>query len=127
MLEALGATDAGFILACTPDSPRAIPASELAAAAEPLASWPRPSPSVDDAVDRALGLASPDDFVLVTGSLYVVGPARTFLQSEVDAMTATRDALSPSAKPNDPCWCGTGKKFKRCHKPSTDRMVAGHR
>lgn len=26
---------------------------------------------------------------------------------------------------NDPCWCGSGKKFKRCHKPSTDRVQPG--
>ena len=19
--------------------------------------------------------------------------------------------------PNDPCWCGSGKKYKKCHKP----------
>ena len=23
---------------------------------------------------------------------------------------------------NDPCWCGSGKKFKRCHRPSTERI-----
>ena len=28
-------------------------------------------------------------------------------------------------KPNDACWCGSGQKFKRCHKASTDRVVAG--
>ncbi|NUP89561.1 MAG: SEC-C domain-containing protein, partial [Candidatus Sumerlaeia bacterium] len=21
----------------------------------------------------------------------------------------------PKLKPNDPCWCGSGKKFKKCH------------
>ena len=36
MLEALGATEAGFVVACTPPSPRAIPAPEVAAAAERL-------------------------------------------------------------------------------------------
>ena len=34
---------------------------------------------------RALSLATADDLVLVTGSLYVVGPARAALRSEVDA------------------------------------------
>src|SRR5688500_15992214 len=29
-------------------------------------------------------------------------------------------------KANDPCWCGSGKKFKRCHKASTDPIRAGH-
>lgn len=28
-------------------------------------------------------------------------------------------------KPNDPCWCGSGQKFKRCHKAATDRVVPG--
>jgi methionyl aminopeptidase len=28
-------------------------------------------------------------------------------------------------RPNDPCWCGSGLKFKRCHKPTTDRVVPG--
>jgi methionyl aminopeptidase len=30
-------------------------------------------------------------------------------------------------KPNDRCWCGSGRKFKQCHKPSTERIRAGHR
>jgi folylpolyglutamate synthase/dihydropteroate synthase len=34
---------------------------------------------VAEAVDRALAVASPDDLVLVTGSLYVVGAARARL------------------------------------------------
>ncbi len=25
-----------------------------------------------------------------------------------------------SLKANDPCWCGSGRKFKRCHRPSTE-------
>ena len=33
--------------------------------------------SVDDAVERALELAGSEDLVLVTGSLYVVGAARS--------------------------------------------------
>ncbi|MBA3282323.1 MAG: bifunctional folylpolyglutamate synthase/dihydrofolate synthase [Acidimicrobiia bacterium] len=85
MLEALGAADAGFLIACTPDSPRAIPAPEVAAAADGLGIVAEAISSVDQAVHRALGLASPDDLVLVTGSLYVVGPARTVLRTEVNA------------------------------------------
>ncbi|CAN5911256.1 folylpolyglutamate synthase/dihydrofolate synthase family protein [soil metagenome] len=85
MLRALGASDAGFLIACTPDSPRAIPAPEVAAAADGLGIVAEAVSSVPAALHRALGLASPDDLVLVTGSLYVVGPARTVLRSEVDA------------------------------------------
>ena len=28
-------------------------------------------------------------------------------------------------KANDPCWCGSGKKFKRCHKAASDRVQPG--
>ena len=86
MLEALGATEAGFVVACTPDSPRAIPAPELAAAAERLGIVGRvrvrPSRTPCSAPSA---VATDDDLVLVTGSLYVVGPARRSLLSEVDA------------------------------------------
>ena len=42
-------------------------------------------------------------------------------------MTVTPD-LSRShgvIKANDPCWCGSGRKFKRCHKATTDRIRPG--
>ncbi len=28
-------------------------------------------------------------------------------------------------RPNDQCWCGSGRKFKRCHRASLDRIQAG--
>jgi methionyl aminopeptidase len=28
-------------------------------------------------------------------------------------------------KANDPCWCGSGRKFKRCHKTSTEHVRPG--
>ena len=28
-------------------------------------------------------------------------------------------------KANDPCWCGSGRKFKRCHKDSTEHIRPG--
>ncbi len=85
MLEAMGAADAGFLVACAPDSPRAIPAPEVAAAAEDLGISTEAVTSVEAAVERALAVAGPDDLVVITGSLYVVGPARTLLRTEVDA------------------------------------------
>ena len=85
MLDALGARDAGFVIACTPDSPRAIPAPEVAAAATGLGIVAESVSSVEEALARALGLAGHDDFILVTGSLYVVGPARTYLRTQADA------------------------------------------
>lgn len=32
---------------------------------------------------------------------------------------------APPIKANDPCWCGSGKKYKRCHKVATDRVQRG--
>lgn len=82
MLEALGAPEAGLLIACTPDSPRAIPAPEVAAAATELGIVAESVPSVHDALARARAMAAPEDLILVTGSLYVVGPARGELLRE---------------------------------------------
>jgi dihydrofolate synthase/folylpolyglutamate synthase len=79
MLRALGADQAGILVACTPPSPRAVPSAELAAAADALGVSVEVVPDVGNAVERALALATPDDLVLITGSLYVVGAARTAL------------------------------------------------
>jgi methionyl aminopeptidase len=38
---------------------------------------------------------------------------------------ATSSMTAPALKANDPCWCGSGRKFKRCHKASTDRIRPG--
>ncbi|MEX2293690.1 MAG: type I methionyl aminopeptidase [Acidimicrobiales bacterium] len=39
-------------------------------------------------------------------------------------MTVTTSSHG-TLKANDPCWCGSGKKFKRCHKAATDRVRPG--
>ena len=28
-------------------------------------------------------------------------------------------------KANDPCWCGSGRKYKRCHRPTEGRIAPG--
>jgi dihydrofolate synthase/folylpolyglutamate synthase len=80
MLEALRADEMDIVICCTADTPRAIPASETAAAARALGcddvSYTH---SIADACDAALARAEADDLVLVTGSLYVVGAARPHL------------------------------------------------
>jgi len=85
ILEQLDIDDVGFLVACTPDSPRAIPGEQVAAVAQRLGVVSESVGRVEDAVTRALALATSEDFVLVTGSLYVVGPARSTLLAEVDA------------------------------------------
>jgi dihydrofolate synthase/folylpolyglutamate synthase len=82
MLEALRADEMDVVICCSPDSPRAVPAAETAAAARALGcddvSY---TESVLDACDAALARADADDLVLVTGSLYVAGAARPHLIS----------------------------------------------
>jgi dihydrofolate synthase/folylpolyglutamate synthase len=79
MLQALDADRARLVVACPPPSPRAIPAAEVAAAAARLGCATQTASSVADAVALARDAACPDDLILVTGSLYVVGAARTAL------------------------------------------------
>jgi dihydrofolate synthase / folylpolyglutamate synthase len=79
LLDALDAGDASLVVACTPDSPRALDAAEVAAASESLGTTAIIEPDVVAAVDRASRLAGEDDAVLVTGSLYVIGAARAHL------------------------------------------------
>jgi dihydrofolate synthase/folylpolyglutamate synthase len=82
MLEALNVGASRLVVACPPPSPRAIPAAEVAAAAERLGTPAQAVASVAEAVDLALADASEEELVLVTGSLYVVGAARAWLAPE---------------------------------------------
>lgn len=77
MLESLRADEADVVICCAPDSPRAVPAQDTAAAGRALGCDDvRVVPRVFDAVRAARAEADPDDAILVTGSLYVVGEAR---------------------------------------------------
>ncbi len=82
MLDALGATQAARIVCCRPPSPRALDPGAVAAAARDLGVPPDRIETIDlveEAVARALATANPADQVIVTGSLYVVGAARSVL------------------------------------------------
>jgi len=79
MLEALEARRARLVVACPAPSPRALPAAEVAAAARDMGLDAEEAASVPEALTRALAVASPDDLVLIAGSLYVVGAARAAL------------------------------------------------
>jgi dihydrofolate synthase / folylpolyglutamate synthase len=79
MLEAMGAGRARLVVACPPPSPRALAPEQVAAAAESLGTASRVATGVEEAVEMALSEATTDDLVLITGSLYVVGAARSWL------------------------------------------------
>jgi folylpolyglutamate synthase/dihydropteroate synthase len=61
-----------------------VPAAELAAVALRLGAAAEAVPHPIEAVRRALALATEDDLVLVTGSLYVAGPVRAALAADLE-------------------------------------------
>lgn len=77
LLRALPLSRVAHVVACAPASPRAQPAKAVADAAAALGLAVTTIEEVDEAVLVARDLAAPEDLVLVTGSLYVVGAART--------------------------------------------------
>jgi len=63
----------------TPDSPRALPARELAEYLKKQGAGAVPCGSVREGIGLALGAAGPEDVVCVCGSLYTIGEARNEL------------------------------------------------
>jgi len=87
MLDALGVGELDRVIACRPEIPRARDPEEVADAARALGVDPEHVEVIDrvaDAVRHAIATSEPDDQVVVAGSLYVAGPARTALVSEND-------------------------------------------
>ena len=82
MLEALLTAGIRSVVACAPDSPRALPAEAVAEAAVGLGMEATVASSPGDAVRTALRRAGPDDRVVVCGSLYVVAEARSLLSRD---------------------------------------------
>ena len=33
--------------------------------------------------------------------------------------------MTPPLRSNDPCWCGSGRKYKRCHQATQERVLPG--
>ena len=79
VLDALGVRGADLLITVTPDSPRGVPAAELAAAAAPLGIPTEAIGDLGDAVARARSVAAEEDVIVITGSLYVAGAALDLL------------------------------------------------
>ncbi|MEY2451346.1 MAG: dihydrofolate synthase / folylpolyglutamate synthase [Acidimicrobiaceae bacterium] len=79
ILEALEADTAAAVIASTAPSPRAILPEEIARVAESMGIKTIVEPDIGAAIDRAKRLAGPTDAVLVTGSLWFIGAARSHL------------------------------------------------
>lgn len=80
LLSAMGTDRVAAVVACRPPSPRAKDPLEVARAAETLGLVAEVSGTPAEALERALEIASADDLIVVTGSLYVVGAARAAFQ-----------------------------------------------
>ncbi len=80
-LSALKADEFEMVVCCTAPSPRARPAREIAQVVTDMgAAHVAVADSVEQACDMALNNATSDDAILVAGSLYVVGAARSHLR-----------------------------------------------
>ncbi|MDX2192361.1 MAG: preprotein translocase subunit SecA [Gemmatimonadales bacterium] len=98
---------------------------KIQVSAEPAAPPPMPVPS-PAAFTGPLSGAAPDDLGGVGGTDDLFGgPAARRVASEPVAATAVSTNLGPVAGPavgvvpevgrNDPCPCGSGRKYKKCH------------
>jgi dihydrofolate synthase/folylpolyglutamate synthase len=76
MLAALAPSDVSTLVACQPNSPRALPASDVADAGRAQGLTVHVEPSVLDALALARGLVNARGLVVVAGSMYTVGAAR---------------------------------------------------
>jgi dihydrofolate synthase/folylpolyglutamate synthase len=83
-LDALDARSADLVITCSAPSVRGVPAGELTATVTAMGIDCEPAGDVADAIERALAIATDEDAVLVTGSIYVAGAARTALGLPAD-------------------------------------------
>ena len=82
MLESLNAQEAELVIACTPPSPRGLPAADLAAIAKQMGLDVEVVADPADAVRRAQVLGTEDDMIFAAGSLYVAGAVRDAVLSQ---------------------------------------------
>jgi dihydrofolate synthase / folylpolyglutamate synthase len=76
MLAPLASVGVSAIIACEPDSPRAMPVAAVSEAGRALGLSVYEEANVTDAVRVARSMVDADGLVVVAGSLYVVGAAR---------------------------------------------------
>jgi dihydrofolate synthase/folylpolyglutamate synthase len=81
MLAPLVDARIGTVVACRPESPRAMPVDVVAAAARALGFTVHEEPDAVAALELARGLVDADGLVVVAGSLYIVGAVRAHVLS----------------------------------------------
>ena len=84
LLSALRADEFDVVICCTAPSPRGLAANDLGVSAKQMGcEQVVVCETVEAACDKALNIAREEDAVLVAGSLYVVGSARTYLRRKL--------------------------------------------
>ena len=84
LLSALRADEFDVVICCTAPSPRGLAANDLGGSAKQMGcEQVVVCETVEAACDKALNIAREEDAVLVAGSLYVVGSARTYLRRKL--------------------------------------------
>ena len=81
---------ADAVVTTTPDNPHALPAAALAAEVRKYTARVTALPDRRDAVEHGRALAGPEDVLVVTGSVYLVGEAREWLRRRKPAATTRR-------------------------------------
>jgi dihydrofolate synthase/folylpolyglutamate synthase len=81
VVEPLAEVGFDSVIVCAPPSPRALDPAVLAAAVREAGLYADVVPDAWAAVERALGHAAEEDLVVVAGSFYLVGPAKSVLRS----------------------------------------------
>jgi len=79
MVAALELGPFDVVLCTTPSTPRALPAADVAESVARAGIEVEVVPDVVEAIGRARAIATSEDRIIVTGSLYVVGAARAVL------------------------------------------------
>ena len=80
MLECLDARSMDLVICCSPASERAIPAADLAEIVRAMGVMAEQIDDVATAVARSIDVSTDDDVILIAGSLYVAGAARTAVE-----------------------------------------------
>ena len=49
-----------------------------------------------------------------------------FIDRVISTLKKKQDCAPPAVMPgrNDPCWCGSGRKYKKCHLPEEQQKAA---
>ena len=84
LLSALRVDEFDVVICCTAPSPRGLAANDLGSSAKQMGcEHVVVCETIEAACDKALNIAREEDAVLVAGSLYVVGSARTYLRRKL--------------------------------------------